>query len=282
MPVHYQDQNITIFQSAIFQTTSTVAVTEEAVIIIDPTLLPEEITEIQNHVASVSKDRKQYLVFTHSDYDHILGCHAFPEAVTIASRPFVSNPKKEEKIREIKEFDDSYFIVRPYEIGYPHIDIVIDNDEQVIEIGSQTLTFYLAPGHNADGMFILIDHLGVLIIGDYLSDVEIPYIHQNTEFYEESLQKIKSLHEQHRINVLIPGHGSVTSSPTEIKDRLDDSLWYIEQLLRTAEEDSKDHILKSFVDGYAFSTFMKKVHQENIELVKREKASKVKDSRVRE
>ncbi|RKD73583.1 glyoxylase-like metal-dependent hydrolase (beta-lactamase superfamily II) [Sinobaca qinghaiensis] len=271
MPVHYQDQNITVFQSALFQTTSTVAVTEEAVIIVDPTWLPEEIREIQNHVALVSKGRKQYLVFTHSDYDHILGYHAFPEAVTIASRAFVSNSRKEETVEEIKQFDDNYYIVRPYGIEYPYIDIIIDNDEQMIETGSHTLTFYLAPGHNVDGMFILIDHLGVLITGDYLSDVEFPFIYQNSEAYERSLQKVKSLYEKQKINFLIPGHGSVTSSPAEIKDRLDDSLWYIEQLRKTMEEDGEYHVLEAFVDGYGFSTFMKKMHHENIELVKREK-----------
>ena len=73
----FRDPNVTIFQSALYQTNSTVVRTDDLVLVVDPALLPDEVAAIREYVESIREDRSVFLVFTHSDFDHIIGYKAF-------------------------------------------------------------------------------------------------------------------------------------------------------------------------------------------------------------
>jgi glyoxylase-like metal-dependent hydrolase (beta-lactamase superfamily II) len=64
-----------------------------------------------------------------------------------------------------------------------------------------------ADGHTADGTAFLIPWLGVLVCGDYLSPVEIPWISPGgaVESYLATLERLRALVE--RAETIIPGHG---------------------------------------------------------------------------
>ncbi|MFZ4453799.1 MBL fold metallo-hydrolase [Salibacterium aidingense] len=270
MSVQYEDQQVTVFQSALHQTTSTVVATDDMILIVDPAWLPEEIAAIQEHVKSKDKGQRQYLLFTHSDFDHILGWNAFPEAVTIASRGFAARSGKEETIQEIKDFDDHYYIQRPYIIDYPAIDIIIDYDEQTIEMGNTSVSFYLAPGHQADGVFAVVHELHTLIAGDYLSDVEFPFIHHNSEAYERTIDKLEQVLSQKNIGLLVPGHGKSTANVNEMRDRIEDSRWYIQVLRDEVRQKEKFEVLQAFVDSFLFSRYLGEEHENNKAQMKEE------------
>ncbi|MFB4165574.1 MBL fold metallo-hydrolase [Alteribacillus sp. JSM 102045] len=270
MSIQYEDQSVTVFESALNQTTSTVAVTKDIILIIDPTWLPEEVHTIQKYVKERDNGQMKYLLFTHSDFDHILGYNAFPEAVTIASRGFVARSGKEETVKKIQDFDDQYYIRRPYIIDYPKIDIIIDYDEQTIEVGESSISFYLAPGHQADDVFAVINNLNVLISGDYLSDVEFPFIHHNSEAYSRTLDKAESIIREKGTELLIPGHGKATADIKEMKDRVEDSRWYIQALRKEVNETDAYEVLQAFVDSFSFSRFLGEMHDMNIEQIKKE------------
>jgi hydroxyacylglutathione hydrolase len=53
------------------------------VLIVDLNWLPNEVDDIRNYVDSVKGDRELYLLFTHGDFDHIIGYKAFPGAKII-------------------------------------------------------------------------------------------------------------------------------------------------------------------------------------------------------
>ncbi|WP_125563189.1 MBL fold metallo-hydrolase [Salibacterium salarium] len=263
MSVQYEDYQITVFQSALHQTTSTVAVTEDIILIVDPTWLPEEIEAIQRHVKESDNGQRQYLLFTHSDFDHILGWNAFPEAVTIASRGFVARSGKDATVQEIHDFDDHYYIQRPYIIDYPEIDIIIDYDEQTIESGNTSIMFYLAPGHQPDGVFAVINQTNTLIAGDYLSDVEFPFIHHNSEAYERTIDKLEKVLSEQKIELLIPGHGNSTNEFKEMQDRIGDSRWYIQVLRDEVRREETFDVLQAFVDSFLFSRYLGEEHENN-------------------
>ena len=84
--IQYKSENITVFQSALFETTSTVIETEDVILVVDPTWLPQEVENIRNYVNSIRNHRPIYLIFTHSDYDHIIGYKAFSGVITIGSQ----------------------------------------------------------------------------------------------------------------------------------------------------------------------------------------------------
>lgn len=269
--ITFQQNQLTVFQSALFQTTSAVVEGAGFVLVVDPTWLPQEVEEIAAHVRSIRAGRELYLLFTHSDFDHILGDGAFPGAVTIASRAFQENPKKERNVQAIRAWDSEYYVQRPYAVSYPEISIVAAFDGQELRLGETRLTFYAAPGHNPDGLWTVIEPLGILIAGDYLSDIEFPYIYHSSRAYEQTLRKLDGILDRHSVNVLVPGHGQVTTDGAEMRQRQQQSFEYITALrgyITSGDQASIDALLTRC----AFPLGMASFHTGNQTLMRKEQA----------
>ncbi|WP_230199394.1 MBL fold metallo-hydrolase [Bacillus ndiopicus] len=265
--IQFQDKQLTIFRSQLFKTTSTVIETEDCILLVDPNWLPQEIETIQAHIAKIQSGRPLYLLFTHSDWDHIIGYGAFPDAIVIASEAFQKRADKEQIVEQIRTFDDNYYIDRAYSLSYPTVDIVIQHEKQTVTIGETTITFYLANGHTNDGLFAIVEPLGIWIAGDYLSDVEFPYIYDCSFAYEETLAKVDVILQQHNIHYLIPGHGNMTMEIEEIKKRQRDAATYIKALRKCIEQEKDSEYL---IAGYAYPRNMREFHKGNIRLMQAE------------
>ncbi|CAH0122311.1 hypothetical protein PAE9249_04859 [Paenibacillus sp. CECT 9249] len=268
--IQYSNERITVFQSALFQTTSTVVNLDDGIFIVDPTWLPAEISEIKGHVKSIQGNKQCYLLFTHGDFDHIIGYNAFPGAITIGSAGLLNHPNKEGTVGEIKDFDAKYYIVRDYEIEFPQLDIVVKRDGQQVAIGSTNLTFYLAPGHTADGLFTIVDSMGIWLAGDYLSDIELPYIYHSAIAYEQTLKKAEKLMSAHDIKLFIPGHGRHTVDRSEMAERIAVSLDYLERLKQAVMNGDESAIAKMESEHRFLSAFTKHCHQENVDIIRQE------------
>jgi hydroxyacylglutathione hydrolase len=262
--------NITVFQSQLFKTNSTVIETEDCVIVVDPTWLPNEVSEIQLFVEKIKKDKPLYLLFTHSDWDHIIGYGAFPNAITIGSKEMEKLGNKNEILAQIDKFDQEYYISREYEIAYPSIAYQVHEDGQTLEIGQTKLTFYKAKGHTDDGIFTIIEPLGVWIAGDYLSDVEPPYIYSSSVDYVLTLEMVSSILNKHEIRLLVPGHGGVAGSLEEILLRQQTGFVYIEELRKDLREGKSEEEMFRLIEGYQFPKGIKPFHLGNIKLMKKE------------
>lgn len=260
-------RQFTVFQSVLYQTTSVVVQTNDAVIVVDPNLLPNEVETIRQFVEKVSGEKAVYLIFTHSDWDHIVGFGAFPNSTVIASHQFANNDNKQSTLEQWSAFDDEYYVDRPYKIEYPIVDIEVVEDGQTLMIGQTKLTFYLANGHTSDGIFTIIEPVGIWIAGDYLSDVEFPFIYDHSVRYVETLQKTDDILNAHNVTCLIPGHGRVTSEVEEIIQRKERSLHYIQQL-KTLVQQGKESV--HLIENYRYKKSLKTCHEENIQQIKRE------------
>lgn len=271
MPITYHSEQVTIFQSPLYQTNCTIVATEEMVLVVDPTWLPHEVDEIRQEVDRILGNRHLVLLFTHSDFDHILGAGAFPEATTIAHNKFneFSESQKAEILHTIQQFDQKYYLTRTYPQRFPQIDQPIDHDGQTIHFGNTTLTFYLAPGHTPDGVFCIVEPLGIWIAGDYLSDVEIPFIYDQLSAYQKTLTKAENILKQHTIRFLIPGHGQFTKDPNEMKDRCKQSKDYLDLLVQ-AVQTNQFHLLEQRLEAYSFRSGLISSHESNIQLAKEE------------
>ena len=262
----FRQAGICVFQSALYQTTASVIDTPDLVLVVDPNWLPHEVQEIVSYVDTIKGSRPVYLLFTHSDYDHIIGWQAFPQAITIASEAFVNNPDKQKEVDQILEFDDKHYIKRNYPIQYPEIQIVIRQDEEFLSFGQTRIRFWLAPGHNADGLFALLEPQGVWLVGDYLSDVEFPFIYHNIEDYQMTLEKASKIANEAQPKVLIPGHGQVCQHIPEMGKRILFSQQYIDAALRHAsgEEVFEEEALLA---QYDFPKGLRSSHQDNLNLI---------------
>ena len=278
MKILYKSKQVCVFQSALFQTNSTVINTDDCTLVVDPNWLPEEIEKIKKHVEKCG-NKPMYLMFTHSDYDHIIGYNAFPNATgVIASKAFVENPEKEKNLEQIRAFDDDYYIKRDYKIEYPIVTHVIEYDGQVINIGKTQLHFYLAAGHNPDGIFTIVN--GVWIAGDYLCAIEFPYIYFSSLAYTHTINKTETILQRHAINLMVCGHGEIITPKKSKKDfaaevlkRKEDALDYILKLRASIKNSNQPEYFfdfEKFVQRYDFPKIMKRFHEKNVELIKGE------------
>ena len=275
MKILIETEKITVFQSEIYKTTSTVIQTNDCVIVVDPTWLPSDIEAIKQYVHKIVGNKPLYLLFTHSDFDHVLGYGAFPNAIAIGSEELLKFSKSPDKVQhvldEIETFDHQYYLDRPYKVRFPKLDIVIYTDEETIQIGEMKLTFYIAKGHTADGLMMVVDSLGVLIAGDYLSDEEFPFVYDSSSNYEETMNKIPAIMEKHQIQLLVPGHGNPTHCHDEIMDRQKKTLYYIAELRNYINLNQIEDSL-GLINGYKYTRGLKDCHEANIEIIKKELA----------
>jgi len=265
----YKNKNITIFQSPLFQTNASVIETDDVILVVDPTTLPHEIIEIRNYVSNIRKDRPVYVLFTHSDWDHILGYNGIGEVTYIGNEKMMIRDDKERIVEQIKTFDDQYYLIRNYKVDYPHIDYLVNKDGQQLKIGNTTITFYTSPGHTDDGIFTVIEPSGIFLSGDYLSDIEFPYIYSSSCDYENTMTKVDNILEDHSIHLLIPGHGHTTEDCQEILKRKTDSLAYIHEL-RSALENADEKRADKLLEGWQFPKIMGEYHKGNKDLIKEE------------
>jgi hydroxyacylglutathione hydrolase len=271
--IQYQNNDITVFQSALYQTTSIVLQTEEMVLIVDPNWLPGEIDDIRGYVNSIRGDRDTYLLFTHGDFDHIIGYKAFPGAITIGSKELSSHPQKEHKLTLIRQFDSKNYIQRKYPVEFPEIEVIISRDAHQLIVGDTTLTFYKAPGHTSDGLFTVIEPLGIFIAGDYLSNFELPFIYHSAKEYKQTLKTVQHIFDHHSIKMLVPGHGQATMDYDEMKRRLEMASDYLQRLIEAVV--SKDEsLIAALSKEHAFqSSFTEECHNENIRIIENEYGS---------
>ena len=254
--IQFQNEQMMVFQSVLYQTTSAVIQTKQAVIVTDPNWLPSEIDTIKCYIERIIGERQLYIIYTHSDFDHILAAGAFPYALTIASEAFVKRADKETVLEEIRDFDAQYYVTRDYPILYPEIDIVIDEDGQQVMLGDILCSFYLAPGHTEDGIFTIVEPLGIFLAGDYLSDVEFPFI-SDYEAYVVTLEKSQQLVEKFNVGVLVPGHGQTTTQRLEMEKRIRESQRYLLDLKQGIDQESM------LMKRYPYYRSLKEMHEEN-------------------
>lgn len=265
----YKNKNITIFQSPLYQTNSSVIETDDMILVVDPTTLPHEIIEIRNYISNIRKHRPVYVLFTHSDWDHILGYNGIKDVIYIGSEKLNIRNDKERIIKQIKSFDDQYYLLRDYEVCYPNIDFIINKDKQQLIIGDTTITFYTSPGHTDDGIFTVVEPIGILITGDYLSDIEFPYIYYSSYMYENTMNKVDNILKNHLINLLVPGHGNPTENYQEIIKRKTYSLEYIYEL-RSALKNNNEQRADQLLNGWQFPRIMRAFHKENKNIINQE------------
>ena len=134
-----------------------------------------------------------------------------------------------------------------------------------MNLGDLSLTFYKAPGHTNDSLFTIIEPYGIFLTGDYLSDVEFPFI-SNYKDYVKTIDKAEYIMKKYDIKYHVPGHGSSTNQKQEVLNRIDFSKYYLQQLLNDNGELENECGKK-----FRFFEGMKSIHCENKKVAKKEK-----------
>ena len=103
-----------------------------------------------------------------------------------------------------------------------------------LDLGETELELHPAEGHTADGCALFARAPGLLVVGDYLSDVELPMISEGGSLagYRATLARLAPLVEE--AETVVPGHGSPHDQDTALRI-LDEDVDYLDALERGEE-----------------------------------------------
>ncbi len=202
--------DLIVFISRFWQTTCTAVRAVDEGFVIDSPVYPDELEAIPG-VLEQAGFPVSGLLATHADWDHLLGRIAFPEASLgcgeSSARRLAAEPGAAQ--RELREFDEEHYVDdrRPLSLGDIQALPVPGRLALGPDEAGHELELHPADGHTPDGTAFNIAWLGVLVCGDYLSPVEIPWISPGGSVgaYLATLERLQPLVE--RAETIVPGHG---------------------------------------------------------------------------
>jgi glyoxylase-like metal-dependent hydrolase (beta-lactamase superfamily II) len=174
--------------------------------LIDSPVFPDEL-EALGALAAQAQFPVVGLLTTHADWDHLLGSYAFPDAPLGAAEStaarMISAPGEAQ--RELREFDEEMYVVRPRPLSLPGAHQLPVPGH--LDVGERSLELHPTGGHTVDGMALWAPWAGVLVVGDYLSPVEIPMLSAtgSVSQYLSTLRVLEPLVSE--AAHVVPGHG---------------------------------------------------------------------------
>jgi glyoxylase-like metal-dependent hydrolase (beta-lactamase superfamily II) len=174
--------------------------------VIDSPILPDEL-DVLPAILEQSAFPLSGLLATHGDWDHLLARTVFAGASlgcaeTTAAR-LTGAPGRPQ--RDLRRFDEEHYLQREQPLALGQIEALPVPGR--LEVGDHELELHPADGHTADGMAVWIPFARVLVVGDYLSPVEVPMIAPggSRSAYLATLARLEPLIAQ--ADWIIPGHG---------------------------------------------------------------------------
>jgi glyoxylase-like metal-dependent hydrolase (beta-lactamase superfamily II) len=199
--------------------------------LIDSPYLPDELDALPALLAGAGFE-PDALVATHADYDHVLGRLAFPGLTLGLGEPSVLRLREEPGAtqRELRDKDAELYVERAHPLALGQIQALPVPGS--IELGPEELELHPAEGHTRDGMAVMARWCGVLCVGDYLSNVEIPMVEAGLGDYRATLARLAPLVEA--AETIVPGHGSPHTRDDALRI-LDEDVDYLDALERGEE-----------------------------------------------
>jgi glyoxylase-like metal-dependent hydrolase (beta-lactamase superfamily II) len=217
-----------VVTSGFWQTNAIALRSGEEALLIDSPYLPAELEALPALLAGAGFE-PDGLLATHADFDHLLGRMAFPGMTLGLAESSVERMHRSpgEPQRELRQYDDEFYVTRPAPLALGQVQALPVPGH--VELGDRELELHPAEGHTADGMALLDRTQGLLIVGDYLSDVEIPWLHGSLADYRATLARLAPLVED--ATTVVPGHGASHDRDTALR-LLDEDVDYLDALER--------------------------------------------------
>lgn len=224
--------DVVVARSEIWQTTCTVVHRGGPgggeCFVIDSPILPDELDALPTIVGQAGWELSG-LLCTHADWDHLLGRLAFPDAALGGAETTAARLRgaPDEAQLMLRDFDDEHYLQRrqPLTLG-PVQALPVPGR---LELGDQELDLLPADGHTADGMAMWLPWASVLVCGDYLSPIEIPWLHDGggRRAYLATLARLAPYVAQ--ADWVVPGHG-VALGRERAQELLAQDVAYLEAL----------------------------------------------------
>ncbi len=244
-------------------------------LVVDPGVLPSELDELAGAVkADAPRFERVALAFTHPHWDHVLGLPWFPGATTFAHSGF-ADALERDAVELATEADrwlasEGERLPHPFRPFTPQLTA---HGSAVVRLGPFSVVTYDTPGHNANHLALWLPDHGILVAGDLLSDIEIPWLDSPPWVYRASLKSLHWLFEQEDVRTLVPGHGPLAHGRTNGYRRLlrdMDYLLHLEEAVGRAWkaglslEETRTQLAGMDYTGKDAAYAMNDVHSENV------------------
>ncbi len=200
--------DLIVFISRFWQTTCTAVRAGDEGFVIDSPVYPDELEAIPG-VLEQAGFPVSGLLATHADWDHLLGRIAYPQVSLgcgeSTSRRLAAEPGEAQ--RQLREFDEEHYVDDRPPLGLGGVQSLPVPGKLALGSADRELELHPADGHTPDGTAFYIPWLNVLVCGDYLSPVEIPWLSPggSVDAYLATLERLRGLVE--RAETVVPGHG---------------------------------------------------------------------------
>jgi hydroxyacylglutathione hydrolase len=199
--------DVIVVRSAFWQTTCTIVHRGEECFAIDSPVLPDELDALPAILGQAGWGLSG-LLCTHGDWDHLLGRLAFPDAALGCAETTAARLRGDpgDAQRKMRAFDEENYVERPRPLSLGQVQALPAPGS--VEIGDAELEIVPADGHTEDGMAIRVPWAEVLVCGDYLSPVEIPWLSErgSRDAYLATLERLRPWVEG--AAWVVPGHGT--------------------------------------------------------------------------
>ena len=252
-------ENALLITSAFWQTNAVALRAGGEAILVDSPYLPDELDALPGLLAGAGFE-PDGLVATHGDFDHVLGRIAYPGMALGVGQSTGDRLRASpgEPQRHLRHYDQDFYIERPAPLSLGQVQALPVPGKLDLGTGPDAIEIELHPaeGHTVDGMALFARPLGVLLVGDYVSSVEIPWIHGTLGEYRSTLARLRPLAEE--AEVVVPGHGPAHKSATAVR-LIDEDEAYLDALERGEEKPR----LPAGRDSHA----QRSIHRENLDKV---------------
>ena len=222
--------------------------------LIDSPYFPDEL-ELLPALLSQAGFEVDALLATHADFDHLLGRLAFHGLALGVGEPTMLRLREEPGAaqRELRDADERHYVSRSRPLALGQVQSLPVPGR--LELGGEELELHIADGHTSDGTAVLARFAGLLVCGDYLSDVEIPALGTggSLDAYRATLERLRPLVEE--AETIVPGHGWPQDRDSALSI-LDEDLTYLDALER-GEERPK-------LPAGRDTAYQREVHAENL------------------
>jgi glyoxylase-like metal-dependent hydrolase (beta-lactamase superfamily II) len=182
-------RDVLVITSRLWQTNAIALRNGDEAMLIDSPYFPDELEALPGLLAGAGFE-PDALLATHADYDHVLGRLAFPGLALGLGEPSVMRIHQEPGAaqRELRDKDDELYVERARPLALGEVQTLPVPGS--VELGTEELELHPAEGHTTDGLAVMARWCGLLCVGDYLSNVEIPMVEAGVDDYRATLARL--------------------------------------------------------------------------------------------
>jgi hydroxyacylglutathione hydrolase len=221
-------EGVWVSQTPLWQTNAVFARSDSDALLCDPCYTPDEIERLVRLGREVGGPI--HLLLTHGDFDHTCGIGFVPEAVVVAGEATAERITSGAAADQLAAAGIEWGVTWPTGL---RVDRVVEPGR--FECGAFHVEAIEAAGHTADGLaYVLVDQ-GVLLPGDYLSDMTYPFIGGGLGPTIATSRRLLDALERHDLRWVVPGHGRALT-PEQASAVGESDLAYLEGLAQAVAE----------------------------------------------